>query len=210
VTRAALNLSDIPVDLGRDQARRLAEQELADPAYRGLQPNLIERSIQWILGHIQALSEQIGQTAPGGWLGILGLLGLLAIALLLVRWRIGPITTSAPLRITVSLATSAADYSARADQAAMRGDWGQAISDRMRAIVRAGQERGLIDPQPGWTADEVAARLGNALPNAELTLRRAALTFDEVRYGGRAATAQAHEVLAVASERVRAERVTLR
>ena len=48
----------------------------------------------------------------------------------------------------------------------------------------AAEERGLIDAHPGWTADEVAAEVGQRVPDAREPLDVAARTFDEVRYGG--------------------------
>ncbi|HSO03097.1 MAG TPA: hypothetical protein VLQ92_01345, partial [Candidatus Limnocylindrales bacterium] len=44
---------DVPVELTRDQARRLAELELADPAYRAAQPGLVQRAITWLVEWVQ-------------------------------------------------------------------------------------------------------------------------------------------------------------
>lgn len=198
---------EVPVDLGREQARRLAELELADPAYRAAEPSLVQRAIQWLVDEVQRLVDRVGDAAPGGWLGILGLLALVAIAGLIVRWRMGPVSRAGILEFTVDPGTTAAQYRLRAEQAAAQGRWDVAITERMRALVRTGQERGLIDAQPGWTADEVALALGAALPAAEPALAAAARIFDEVRYGGRTATAAAHDTVRTADEQVRSARV---
>ena len=58
----------------------------------------------------------------------------------------------------------------------------------MRAIVRSLEERALLDPRPGRTADEAAAEAGRALPAHADRLRAAARDFDDVTYGGRTAT----------------------
>lgn len=194
---------DPPLEMGRGEARRLAELELHDPAYQGLEPSLIERGVQWVLAHVQTAFDRAGEVAPGGWVGILGLVALVVIAVLIVRWRLGPITQASPIGISVNLETSAAEYHARADLAAADGNWGEAIAERMRAIVRTGQEQALIDPQPGWTANEIAAQLGNALPLTRDHVQRAARVYDEIRYGGRTATEAAHRTVTEACALIR-------
>lgn len=199
--------TEVPVDLTRDQARRLAELELADPAYRAAEPGLVQRALQWLQEWLQEVLDRVGSASPGGWLGVLGLLALVVVAVLIVRWRMGPLSGSAAVAFTVDPATSAAEYRLRAEQAAAAGRWELAVSERMRSLVRTGQERGLIDAQPGWTADEVATALGRALPGSGPLLDAAAQAFDEVRYGGRQATAAAYEAVRAADELARTARV---
>lgn len=194
--------ADVPVDLTREQAQRLAELELSDPAYRAGQPGLFERAIEWLVEWVQRLAEAAGEAAPGGWLGILGLVLLIVVSVLFVRWRIGPVRRTAGIRFTVDPGTTAAQYRARATDLAAAGRWDEAVSARMRALVRGSQERGLIDTQPGWTADEVAARLSERAAVDGAGLRAAARTFDEVRYGGRAGSADSYAVIARADDQV--------
>lgn len=193
---------EVPVDLGRDEARELAQRELADPAYAAAQPSIWQRAIEWVIDRVQEAIDAVSEAAPGGWWGILGLLLLVALGIAAIRWRAGPVARSVPLSLTVDPATSAAQFRSRADRAAASGDWATAITERMRAIVRRGQERGLIDDRPGWTADEVAAELGGRLPGAAEQLGAAARTFDDVRYGGRPATPEAYAVLSRAEDAV--------
>jgi hypothetical protein len=187
---------DVPVDLTREQGQRLAELELADPAYRAAQPGLIERTIRWLVEWVQRVADRAAEAAPGGWLGILGLALLIVIAVLFIRWRIGPVSRAASLTFTVDPGTSAAQYRAHADELATAGRWDEAISERMRALVRGSQERGLIDAHPGWTADEVAIEVGRRVPAARAPLDVAARTFDEVRYGGRPGSPAAYRAVA--------------
>ncbi|HCA84735.1 MAG TPA: hypothetical protein DEQ61_04090, partial [Streptomyces sp.] len=63
---------------------------------------------------------------------------------------------------------------------------------RMRALVRSLEERALLDPRPGRTADEAAAEAGRPLPAHADRLRAAARDFDDVVYGGRHATAETY------------------
>lgn len=195
---------DVPVDLGRRQAQRLAELELSDPAYRAAEPGLVQRAIQWLVEQVSEIATRAAEAAPGGWLGILGFVLVIAIAVLFARWRIGPVRSSAELRFTVDPQVSAEQYRAQAEQSRAQGRWEEATSQRMRALVRASQERGLIDAHPGWTADEVALAVGEHVPAAASTLTKAARTFDEVRYGRRPGSAPGYQVVAAADDLVSA------
>lgn len=75
------------------------------------------------------------------------------------------------------------------------GRWNQAVQERMRALVRSLEERTLLDPRPGRTADEAAAAAGHALPTYDARLRAAARVFDDVTYGGRSADRAAYLTL---------------
>lgn len=198
-----MRLSDIPVDLTREQAQELARRELADPAYRAARPSLLERAIQWVLDRVSDLASGVSDAAPGGWLGVLGLVLLVVVAVVVVRWRMGPVAHTARLEFTVDPGTSAAQYRARAEELAAAGRWDAAIAQRMRAVVRGCQEQGLIDAQPGWTADEIAREAGGRRPDLAGSLAAAARTFDDVRYGGRPGSAPAYEVVATCDERLR-------
>ncbi len=199
---------DVPVDLTRAQAQRLAELELADPAYRSAQPGFVQRAITWLVEWVQRAADRAAEAAPGGWLGILGLVLAIVIAVLFIRWRIGPVSRTAGLTFTVDPDTSAAEYRTQADESAAARKWEEAISARMRALVRASQERGLIDAHPGWTADEVASEVGRRLPAASVSLHLAATTFDEVRYGGRPGSPEAYRVVVDADTQVGASTIS--
>jgi hypothetical protein len=196
----ALAPADVPIDLTGEQARRLAERELADPAYRQAEPGLLQQAIAWLVEQVERIVAEAGAAAPGGWLGILGLVAAVILAVLFARWRLGPVRGAAEVTFAVDPSVPASAYRARAHTLAAAGDWDAALRTRMRAIVRGGQERGLIDAQPGWTADEVARALGARLPPAAPALAGAAQTFDEVAYGGRPASEAAYRVVAAADD----------
>lgn len=82
---------------------------------------------------------------------------------------------------------SAADHRMAAEAHAAAGRWNEAVQERMRAVVRSLEERTLLDPRPGRTADEAAAEAARSLPAHADGLRAAARTFDDVTYGGRTA-----------------------
>jgi hypothetical protein len=65
----------------------------------------------------------------------------------------------------------------------------------MRAVVRSLEERALLEPRPGRTADEAAAEAGRTLPAHTDRLRDAARDFDDVTYGGRTATSEMYHRL---------------
>jgi hypothetical protein len=66
----------------------------------------------------------------------------------------------------------------------------------MRAVVRALEERALLDIRPGRTADEAATEAGRALPAHRDRLRAAARDFDDVAYGGRSGSGPSYRRLA--------------
>lgn len=189
-----------PLDLGREEARRLAILELADPAYRRAEPSLLQRAVSWIIEQLEKVVDRAADAAPGGWLGLLGLLALILVTVLFIRWRIGPVARTTELVFQVDPGMSAGEYRRRAEELAAAGRFDLAVTERMRALVRGAQEAGVLDAQPGWTADEAAQIIGAAQPRAATELVRAARVFDEVRYGGRQADADAYAAVALADE----------
>ncbi len=66
----------------------------------------------------------------------------------------------------------------------------------MRALVRGLEERTVLDPRPGRTADEAAAEAGRALPERARELASAARLFDDIAFGERTADEPAYRLLA--------------
>ncbi len=180
-----------PVELTREQAARLAREELADPAYHPPDRPLLARLIEWVVERVQELIDAIGTTAPGGWYGVLGLvLVAVAAAVVVVRWRLGPVRRRGAVEVLFDSAEAAADaaeHRRRARAATAREAYEQAVREWLRAVVRELEERGLLEARAGRTADEAARTAGAALPALAADLRAAARRFDEVAYGGRSA-----------------------
>ena len=181
--------ADVPVELGREEARELARRELADPAYDA-EPPLLQQVVAWIIERIQelidrtagALSGSVGRADPRRGARARRHPGHPAH---------GP-TRAARDALRSAFPTerrTAAEYRAAADAAAARQDWSSAVIERYRAVVLGFEERGLLDPRPGRTADEAAAEGGAVLPELASGLRAGSILFDAVRYGGRTATA---------------------
>ncbi|MEO3749021.1 DUF4129 domain-containing protein [Streptomyces sp. B6B3] len=179
-----------PVEVGRDAAREAAERELNKPMYAEHEPGPVRRVWNWVWEHVFGALESAAFNTPGGWLGLLLILVLAVGLIVALRMRLGALRTAAgPPRapLFTDRPRSAAEHRAAAAEHARGARWDQAVQERLRAVVRALEERVLLEPRPGRTADEAAAEAGRALPGLAAELRAAAHTFDEVTYGGRPA-----------------------
>jgi Domain of unknown function (DUF4129) len=187
--------ADVPIELGRDEARDLARNELADPIYDA-EPPLLQQVVEWIIDRLQDLISRTAGALSGS-IGLRILLAVVAVIVGIVVLRMGPLarrgTRTEPL--FPAGRRTAAEYRAAADTAAARRDWPTAVIERYRAVVVAFEERGLLDPRPGRTADEAATEGGAVLPGLAADLLTASRLFDGIRYGGYDATADDDERL---------------
>ncbi|MFJ3832652.1 DUF4129 domain-containing protein [Streptomyces sp. NPDC090046] len=177
-----------PVTTPRDAAREAAERELSKPMYHENDPGLLERALRSFLDWVDDRFSSAAGATPGGTLGIVVIVLLIAAAVALLWWRLGT-PSKAPVGAGALLGErirSAADYRTEAEAHAAAGRWTEAVQARMRALVRSLEERTLLDPRPGRTADEAAAEAAVTLPGHAADLRTAARAFDDVTYGGRA------------------------
>ncbi|MFD9551821.1 DUF4129 domain-containing protein [Nocardia salmonicida] len=84
---------------------------------------------------------------------------------------------------------AAAEHRAAAENAASRRDYDRALRERFRAVLRGLEQDGSLPVRRSRTAQETADDATTALPLEQSTeLHPAARSFDEVVYGGRAAT----------------------
>ncbi|MFD3726045.1 DUF4129 domain-containing protein [Streptomyces sp. NPDC058671] len=200
---------DVPVDISRVPAREAAERELSKPMYHENDPNLLQRGLDRFWEWVGDLFSAASAATPGGVLGLVVVVLFVAALVAALWWRLGA-PRRAPGATGDSLFTdgprTARDHRAAAARHASAGLWNQAVQERMRAVVRSLEERSLLDPRPGRTADEAAAEAGRSLPSQADELRLAARTFDDVTYGGRTADEPAYrriEELDTALERTR-------
>jgi Domain of unknown function (DUF4129) len=192
--------------VGRDDARRAAERELSKGIYHQGEPGPIMRAFNAVIDWIDRFLDRLAGGAPGGSLGPLVLLVIVLVVAAVVLWRTGPIRRGARIRtlpVELSGDVGADEHRRRADEHAAAGRFAEAVRERMRAIVRELETRGVLDPRPGRTADEVAREAGVAVPAIAGDLRAAARVFDEVWYGGRPATPQSDALMRQADDRVR-------
>jgi len=200
---------DVPIEVGRDEARDAAGRELSDPVYRAAEPSLFDRISRWLLDRLNDLFTGISGVAPGGVGAVVVLVVLLVAVIVAIRLRTGPAARArraAARPVFDADVRSAAEHRSAAERAAASGDHATAIRERLRAVVRELVERGVLDEQRGRTVDEFAAQAGQALPSCAGGLRAAAVVFDEVVYGGRPATTAGYHTVSTVDDQVRATR----
>ncbi|MEU9704590.1 DUF4129 domain-containing protein [Streptomyces sp. NPDC047981] len=192
--RPFLGADDVPVDVPRDPARQAAERELSKPLYHENDPSLLERGLNRFWEWVGGLFDAAASATPGGLLGLVALVVVVLALVAALWWRLGtPRRTSAGGdSLFEDGPRTADDHRTAAARHAAAGRWNQAVQERMRAIVRSLEERTLLDPRPGRTADEAAAEAARTLPDHTDELRAAARSFDDVTYGGRTADEAAY------------------
>ena len=201
-------IGSAPVELARDEAARLAREELAKQVYRDAGPGLVQRVVGWLIERAGTLFDEVAGVSPGGYAGIAVVLLIVVAAVVAVRPKVGPLgrREAREEALFSGRARSAAEHRAAADAHAAAGEWADAVRERLRAVVRSLEERAVLDERPGRTADEAAAEAGVALPAVAAELRRAARLFDDVWYGGRPAGPESDAALRAVDEQVRAAR----
>ncbi|MFJ4078531.1 DUF4129 domain-containing protein [Streptomyces iakyrus] len=194
----ARSADEPPLTTPRDPAREAARRELSKRMYHENDPSLFQRALDAFWDWLGKLFNAASTATPGGTLGLIVVILAVIAVLAALWWRLGTPrrqpTSSAPL--FDDRPRSAADHRATAEAHAAQGHWNQAVQERMRALVRALEERALLDVRPGRTADEAAAEAGRALPAHTDRLHTAARDFDDVTYGGRSATEQSYHRIA--------------
>ena len=197
-------------DLGRETARRLAREELARKQYSDARPPLLVRLATRAFRALSEAFDRASTHVPAGRAGLVLLLLLLLGALVLLLVRLRPARSAGrPALFGAGQPLDADGHRRLAEQAAARGAFAEAVRDRLRAVVRELETRGVLDPRAGRTADEVAAEAGRQVPGVADDLRRGTTVFDEVWYGGRPADATSYAVLVEVDRRVREARLVV-
>jgi hypothetical protein len=205
-----LRVEDVFVPDG-DDARRWAEEELANQRYAEAKPtwfDLLARDIGRFIGDLFS-SDNTANAGPSALIIVSALIFAALVAVLIIWGR--PRRPSAVRRPRGSLLgvdddRSAAQLRVDADRAAKAGDWDQATILRFRALARGLLERDLIDPAPGATAQAIAREVGGVFPAESAGVRAAAVSFDDVRYLRHPASAESYALLAAADDRLSALR----
>jgi Domain of unknown function (DUF4129) len=201
-------LAEVPVTIDRDAAQRAAQAELAKPEYRAAEPGLLDRTLRWLGQRFTDLLAAASSVAPGGALGLLVLLAAAVLVVVVVRLRIGRVAREVrgTREVFQDSSLSARDHREAAERAFAAGEFASAVRERFRALVRVQEERGVLDPSSGRTADEAAQHAGARLPACRDELIAAATLFDAVHYGGRPATDEDYRRLAALDDRTQRER----
>lgn len=193
-----------PAPVSRREGQQLARAELSKAMYHPGVP-IVERIEQ----AISRFLNSAGVSVPVGWWSIVALAALAVICVAAVLAWIGPVARSRSRAVDPLLSStrlSARDHRQRAERLAAAGDYGAAIIESVRAIAMDLEERGVLPPRVGRTADEFAAEAGQALPGQAADLREAARLFDDVRYGERDGTAAGYQRLRDLDARLRSAR----
>ncbi len=169
-----------------DEARRWAEQELADPAYRAAEPTPFDRFARDVAEFVSSLFSGDVSPALTPWLALLVIAAIVAVVALAV-WVWGrpqrTVRSSASTELFgVDDARPAARLRADAEAAAARGEWDDALVLRFRALARGLVERTVVDLEPGATVHRFARQAARAFAAERDELERAADLFDDVRY----------------------------
>lgn len=186
-----------PVLPDAEEARRWAAEELAKAEYREAEPGWLDSLWRSFLDWLLTLDGPAGEAGPvpSPVIGIV-MAVIIAVAVILVRPRLNPKARRRTEVFEQDSELTAADYRTRAETSAAAGEWGDAVVDRFRALVRSAEDRTVLDPQPGRTADEVVLALSVPFPAEAPRLNQAAGIFDAVRYGNSAAGSDDYRAMA--------------
>jgi hypothetical protein len=177
-------------DVTRAAGQRLARQELSKSIYHPSVP-LPQRIENWVSNELSRLLQSAGIGGPsGGWWAVVALAALLVIAVAVVTFWMGPVARKGR-RADPALSgggLSARDHRKEAERSAAAGDFTAAIIESVRAIALGLEERGILTPRLGRTANELAAEASAPLPEHTRSLAQAARLFDDLLYGGQDGT----------------------
>lgn len=200
--------ADLPVVPDRGTAREWLGSELQKPEYAERE-SLLTRLINWVRDWLNGI-EWPDTSMSGPQLGIA--VAVIAVVVLVIAWlvagpvRLGRERAGSAEVLDADDARTAKQMRAAADAAAGSGDLRTATVERFRAVVRSLEERVIIEPRPGRTAQEAAADAGERLVAQAAGLRSGADLFDGVEYGDRVATAQDDAALRALDAEVAAAR----
>jgi hypothetical protein len=201
----------VPITIGADDARRAAQRELSKGIYHTQDRPWAERLMTAVLHWIGHVIDHAAGASPGGALGLILIAVAIVAVLVAIRVGVGPLARAASVTTPVfeEKELTAEDYRLRAEEYAAAGDFSAAVRERFRATVRELEQRSVLEPRAGRTADEAAAEAGRVLPTLSAELRAGARAFDDVSYGGKTATASTDAGLRSLDQQVRAARITI-
>ncbi len=178
-------LLDVPVEPDAETARTWLKDELAKAIYHE-RPSLLDRLLGWLYEQLQRFLSTAGGLDARPALLLIG--ATIAVAVVVSLLVAGPVQRSRAARrgsaeVFGDDMRSTAELLASAEQHATAGRWGSAVLDRFRALLRSLEDRAVLEPRPGRTADEGAREAGNRLGDCAVELLAAARLFDDVCYG---------------------------
>jgi Domain of unknown function (DUF4129) len=199
---AAMAVSNGP-GISRLRGEQLARRELAQAIYR---PSVLTRLWDDIRHWLSLLVSTSAAGRPGWWGIILLAVAVIAAVAVILYW-LGPTRMNKQARtgpVGAGRVRSADEHRADADRLAASERYGDAIVERIRAIVVDLEAREILLRRPARTARELAAEASAAFPAEAAELIDAARRFDDVRYGGRAGTELGYRRIRDLDERLKA------
>lgn len=190
-----------------DEARRLAERELADPSYRAAEPTPFDRIARAIGDGIAKLftGDVDAAWAPLVAVGAL-LLVVLLVVLAVVIWgrprSRGLVRAARGELFGDAVTAGSAELRRTAAALAERGDWEAATVAAVRALARGLEEQQLVTVPPGATVTSFARSAGTVFPEESASLIDAAHDFDDVRYLRRPGSRDAYERVRALDDRL--------
>lgn len=187
-------------------ARRAARVELRRGEYHRGGPGPLSRAVHAVTHQLDRLFS-----GGGGSTALLLVLVVLVTVAVLLAVRAG-----APARRAAAPGTdnsdplapvTSRDHRRIAAELAAQGRHREALREWLRAAVQTIEERGVLPPRPGRTGAMTAREAGPLLPGAAGDLAAATTAFDEVWFGGRAATAADVERARAAADGVARARI---
>ncbi len=201
-----LALTDVFIPDG-DDARRRAEEELAEREYQAAKPTWFDEFAAGVWNWFTSLftTDGAGGAAPVALVAIV-IVVIAALVVALLVW--GRPRASRSTRGHSDLLgerddRTAAQLRTDAERRAREQDWDGAVVLRFRALARGLIERDLIDPAPGATAQGIVREAITSLPGLDDRLHRAATAFDAVRYLREPADEARYRALAATDDAVR-------
>jgi Domain of unknown function (DUF4129) len=185
--------------IGRRAGQRLARQELSEMSFW-----------QRVLNAFQHFFNASANAVPGGWFGLIVLAVLAVLGVTVVVFWVRPSRTRrlGSGALLSGQPRSAQDHRREAQRLAAASDFSGAIVEGVRAIAVELDERDILPPRPGRTADELAHEAGRALPLLAHDLRLVSGLFDDVLYGDRPGTHEGYKLVSRVDEAVRSARQT--
>jgi Domain of unknown function (DUF4129) len=189
-------MSSAPVDIGREDARRAAAEELSDARYED--ESLLERLWRWVEDVLTRLLAEAAALGVDGTVALGVLVVVLGGLAAVLVWSLRRVSRRARVtsgEVLGRQGRTAAEHRAAAERFASLGDWPAAIQERMRAVARTLEAREVVTDLPSRTAVELAIAAGAALPMLSIRLAAAARLFDAVTYGEHAGSREDYAAL---------------
>ena len=183
-------------------AQHAARDLLRRAEYHRDDPSVFDRAWNWLLDRL----DELFRGTPGGTLTLI-LLVIVAAAVVFALVKAGPPRRRLRAPGDVLAPSAEVDHRARAAALEAEGRHADALREWLRAAVRTIEERGVLPPRPGRTGRATAREAGPLLPAAARPLATATAAFDEVWFGGRAATAADAAAGRSAADAVREARI---